>query len=327
MIQTFRNSLHLVPISIRRFLLANSRLIPLKITRILLYLATSPIGKENKWIQKVTEDTWTGVWIAPNLNSLKQAEEMALNNDLVIIYIHGGGFSMGYSTMYMPTFQFIINHLYKEYNVKSSILSLDYSLSPENIWPKACYESVDAYRYLIHKLGISPSKIILVGDSAGGNLAASTLLILRDQRSHDTLKYLPPLPPPAGAALLSPWIDLAPVLSQPKMDTLSPIQLSEFKSNYINDESMIVDPLVSPLHGDFNRICPLFISYGENELLKSSIEKFILNLKKDGCNTTILKGDKESHIWLVYSLMATSKQVYERDCKVLINWISSVVNE
>lgn len=322
-VQCLRDSLHLIPISIRRLMLANSSFLPLKISRVLMYLATAPTEKESKWIQKVAEDTWKGVWIAPNINSLQQAEEMALINDLIILYIHGGGFSMGHSTMFMPMFQLMINQLFKEHSIKSSILSLDYSLSPEHVWPKACYESVDAYRYLIHKLGVSPSKVVLVGDSAGGNLVASTLLILRDQRSHDVLKYLPPLPSPAGAALLSPWVDLAPVYKEPKKDTLSPRQLSEFKCNYLGDETNLVDPLVSPLHGDFHKTCPLFISYGENEILKPSIEGFILNLKRDGCDLTILKGAKESHIWLVYSLMATSKQVYERDCKTFVNWIVS----
>lgn len=242
---------------------------------------------------------------------------------------------MGYSTMYMPTFQFIINSLRKEHNIRSSILSVDYSLSPEHVWPKACNECVDAYRYLVHSLGVSPSKVIMIGDSAGGNLVATTLLTLKDQRNNEVLRDLPPLLSPAGAALISPWVDLTP--NQPsfqaaqQLDSISSNQLTRYTSNYIPNfttldtasrEDMLRNPLISPLHGNFTKTCPLFIAYGDNEILKTSIEAFISNLKKDVSSITIFKGVNSFHIWITDSIMAQSKQVFEEDCKVLVSWIA-----
>ncbi|KAI9273979.1 Alpha/Beta hydrolase protein [Helicostylum pulchrum] len=327
-LQKFRDGLHLIPISIRRFALASSWILPVVLNRLILYVGTSPIGNENQWLQRVKKSTWEGVWIGSNLNSLKQAEKIALNQDVILFYIHGGGFSMGQATMYMQSFQLIIETLHKVYGKKASILSLEYSLSPEQVWPKACYESVDGYRYLIHELGIESSKVVFIGDSAGGNLVASTLLILKEQRSNEQLKELAPLPLPAGAALISPWIDLTPVQATCQSDTLSMNLLSQCLSQYLADQSMIHHPYVSPFYGDFSSLtCPLFISYGEHELLRTSIEQFISNLKESGNNPTVLKGENESHIWLISSIMATSRQVYDKDINALTKWISgNVIN-
>lgn len=318
-----RDGLHFIPISIRRLALSNSWRLPLRTNRFFLNMGTCPIGKENQWVQKVKKDNWEGVWIGPNLNSLNQAEEIAVNQDVILYYIHGGGFVMGHATMYMETFQTIIKTLYKEFGINASILSLEYGLSPEQVWPKACFESVDGYRYLIHDLSIPPSKVIFMGDSAGGNIVASTLLILKDQRNIEELKELPPLPFPAGAALFSPWIDLTPVQTIHQSDTLSSNLLSRCLPYYLQDLSLIQHPHASPFYGAFDSaMCSLFISYGEHELLRNSIESFISKLEANDCHPVVLKGENESHIWFMSSLMSTSKQVYQKDLKALITWIT-----
>lgn len=84
-----RDLLHKVPMAIRRSVMRSSTLVPLWVCRFILNIATSPIGDEWKWIHKVKQDTWKGYWIVPNRNSLKQAEDAALNSDLVVLYAHG----------------------------------------------------------------------------------------------------------------------------------------------------------------------------------------------------------------------------------------------
>lgn len=234
--------------------------------------------------------------------------------------------------MYMETFQLMINHLRNEYNIRASILSLEYSLSPEYAWPKARDEAIDAYRYLIKSLGIPSSKIIFAGDSAGGNLAATMLLTIKSQLNNDQEH----LPLPAGAALLSPWVDLTinqPSFSIYRDDYLSQQVAAKYASYYIPnynilDEesrlSMIRNPLISPLYGNFSDTCPIFIAYGEKELLRTSIESFKFKLEKHGCNVSALKGENALHVWLVLRLVASTKQVYERDCKTFINWMASI---
>lgn len=84
-----RDSLHVIPISVRRSIVKRSTTVPLWLSRLILNFATSPIGDERKWIHKIKQNTWKGVWIVPDLKTLKQAEDTALNNDLVILYTHG----------------------------------------------------------------------------------------------------------------------------------------------------------------------------------------------------------------------------------------------
>ncbi|CAG8855752.1 18127_t:CDS:2, partial [Gigaspora margarita] len=77
-------------------------------------------------------------------------------------------------------------------------------LSPQNQFPAALCDSIAAYLYLINpgpEAGfdpINPKKIVLSGDSSGGNLVFALLLFLRDAG----------LPLPAGSVILSPWTDL-----------------------------------------------------------------------------------------------------------------------
>lgn len=71
-------------------------------------------------------------------------------------------FESGTSTQYMPAFLNMISQLKDNHQLKDvRILSVDYSLSPMAAHPTALNECVSAYRYLVHDLSISPSRIIV----------------------------------------------------------------------------------------------------------------------------------------------------------------------
>lgn len=87
--------------------------------------------------------------------------------------------------------------------------ALEYRLSraapdpPAHAFPAALLDALAGYLYLINVVGCSPSQVVLVGDSAGANLAHALTRYLVDNA--DT----PGLPPPPGnLLLLSPWADL-----------------------------------------------------------------------------------------------------------------------
>lgn len=191
---------------------------------------------------------------------------------------------------------------------------------------------------MVATIGISPSKIIVAGESAGANLACTLLLTLKSQsnREQQEESLLP-----AGAALLSPYVDLtinqASFAINERNDILCSKHIAKYVPYYIpnfynlDDESklsMMRNPLISPLHADFSgTTCPIFLAYGENELLRTSIERFIANLEGAGCNLTTLRGEKAGHVWLAYSVLAASKQIYERDCKQFIDWMASICDK
>ena len=81
-----------------------------------------------------------------------------------ILYFHGGGYAFGSINTHHNIVQYYSSYL------GADIYSLNYSLSPENKYPKALNEAVTAYAWMLDNVS---NEISLCGDSAGGHLAAS----------------------------------------------------------------------------------------------------------------------------------------------------------
>ncbi|OAP62012.1 hypothetical protein AYL99_04215 [Fonsecaea erecta] len=108
----------------------------------------------------------------------------------IMLYIHGGAYFFGSVDVHRYQLQ---RHARK---LKARVFAPRYRLAPQFPFPCGLQDCLAAYFYLlsIH----DPTEIILAGDSAGGGMVVSILCILRDQG----------LPLPAGAVLISPWVDL-----------------------------------------------------------------------------------------------------------------------
>ena len=107
--------------------------------------------------------------------------------DRVLLYLHGGGFIMG-----SPNSHRLLTVAFGE-ATKMRVLSVDYRLAPEHPYPKPLEDCVTAYSWLL-STGIAPKNVVIARASAGGNLALTTLIGLRDDGT----------PLPAGAICLSP---------------------------------------------------------------------------------------------------------------------------
>jgi epsilon-lactone hydrolase len=108
-----------------------------------------------------------------------------------ILYLFGGGFVLGSPATRRKT----AGHL--AVAAKTRVLVPNYRLAPEHPFPAALDDAVRAYEWLLTQ-GAEPSKTVVAGDSAGGGLAVSTVIAVRDCG----------LPMPAGIVALSPWADL-----------------------------------------------------------------------------------------------------------------------
>ncbi|CAO3610961.1 unnamed protein product [Cunninghamella echinulata] len=323
-----------IPFSIRRRIFLQVLNLSLTLTKPMLDFVTTPYGKQIAWIKKKETSLFTAHWIGSDLRSqsIETIEKEAANVDLIIMYIHGGGFTCGNSRMYMPTYMYLINQIKKRFGLTSLILSVDYPLTP---YPNAQTACIEVYRYLLHDLGIAPCKIILAGDSAGGNLVTTTLLSVRDQRTCEQLKSLPPLPLPAGAVTISPWLTLcfdSPTYkSNHGYDILTEKQLIKHLFEFIPDyntlinskekDSFLKQPMLSPLYASFTDLCPMLVAYSDREIFQYDILQFINNLKRDKVDTSVISRKDEVHVWLVEPTIASSLKIWEEDLNKVADWI------
>lgn len=173
--------------------------------------------------------------------------------DRALLYLHGGSFILGLTSLHLE----MVAYLARELGVRA--LLVDYRLAPEHPFPAALADCVSAYRWLLEQ-GIPAQKIMVAGDSAGGNLTLTTLMKLRD--SGDPL--------PAAAACLSPVVDLAGKdnLFQALYDPLLHPRVGSMVRRAYVAHNAPRNPLISPAFGDWQNLPPLLIHAGEDEALR-----------------------------------------------------------
>ncbi|KAF7890756.1 uncharacterized protein EAF01_010565 [Botrytis porri] len=108
----------------------------------------------------------------------------------VMLYVHGGAYFFGSTDEHRYQMQ---RHARK---LKAVVVAPRYRLAPQFPFPCGLNDCLAVYLSLLDDL--QPSSVIFAGDSAGGGMVLSMLVILRDNG----------LPLPAGAILISPWVDL-----------------------------------------------------------------------------------------------------------------------
>jgi acetyl esterase len=103
--------------------------------------------------------------------------EHAKPNLPVLLYFHGGGFTVGSP----ETHEALCKRL--AHLAHCAVVSLDYRLAPEHTFPTAHNDAVDALQWLATNgasLGLDATHMAIGGDSAGGTLTASTAIAARD---------------------------------------------------------------------------------------------------------------------------------------------------
>lgn len=99
----------------------------------------------------------------------------------IILYLHGGGFV----SESLETYNRVCNNLSRQ--TQSIVISVDYRLAPEYKFPTGlmdCYTVVKSLYSGEILTGIDTNKVVLMGDSAGGNFAAALSLMTRDNREY-----------------------------------------------------------------------------------------------------------------------------------------------
>jgi acetyl esterase len=169
----------------------------------------------------------------------------------LVVYFHGGGFVLGSLDSHDRLMRLLA------LDSGAALIGVDYRLAPEHPFPAALDDCVAAVRWIrtqAQHLGVDRQRVVLAGDSAGANLALTSLLDLRDAAEA----------PCQGAALLYGcyWRHLD-TPSHAKFGDgswrLGTDEMRWFWQHYLGDRAS-PDPRGEPIHADLRGLPPLFLT-------------------------------------------------------------------
>lgn len=212
-------------------------------------------------------------------------EPEGCDSSRVIFYLHGGGYVAGNPVMYRN----LVTELCRACGYRA--LTVDYRLAPEHPFPAALEDAQRSYAWLLAQ-GIASDRIVVIGDSAGGGLALSTLVSLRDGNQ----------PLPAAAVLLSPWTDLtlqgkSHVTKAQDDPVITRKFLDQCRQHYLGTKASDTDALVSPLWADLRGMPPLLVLVGTAEALLDDSRALVHKAREAGVSAESIEGEGMVHTW------------------------------
>ncbi|KAK9370144.1 Alpha/Beta hydrolase protein [Lipomyces kononenkoae] len=231
-------------------------------------------------------------------------EFVPADNDVVVIYAHGGAHYLGSAAAH----RFLTGQFAETTQV--SILSLDYRLAPQNPLPAALTDFLVSYLYVLETLNVKPSRVVFAGDSSGGCLVLSALAVIL----HGT-DVAARLPIPAGAVVISPWVDMTrcmpsenskiierfdyipPADFYPKLKASKAWPAENGRYWYYAENNAILHPLVSPITSpSWKGSCPLAIILSEERLRDSGL-LFSKFYRESGNPTYVYYHERLPHVF------------------------------
>ncbi|MEV0386341.1 alpha/beta hydrolase [Nonomuraea sp. NPDC050643] len=175
----------------------------------------------------------------------------------VTVYVHGGGFSFS-----NPPMERIMAHRLSQATGRP-VFAVDYRLAPAHPYPAAIEDVVAVYRSLLRQ-GVPAGRILFGGESAGGTLILSALLVLAAAGD----------PMPAGAMAVSPVTDFA---ADPGTgggrDSIDPSIMGSIGTQYLAGARPDQAPQ-SPIYGDLGGLPPILLPVGGDEVLLGDVRRF-----------------------------------------------------
>jgi monoterpene epsilon-lactone hydrolase len=206
---------------------------------------------------------------------------MRVDSQLVYLDIHGGGLVMGGGELCR------VFGKATAARVGATVWTVDYRMPPDHPYPAALDDCIAAYRALLKIY--QPEKIIVGGGSAGGNLAAATILRARDED----------LPLPSAAFLGTPELDLTESGDSFRANMGLDARLTEslMPANLLYAAGhALTHPYLSPLFGDFSKgFPPTFLTSGTRDLFLSNAVRMHWALRAQGIPAELFIDEAGSH--------------------------------
>ena len=167
-----------------------------------------------------------------------------------VVYFHGGGWTCGDLDTHDSVCRGIATHGY------CAVVAVDYRMGPEHRFPAAVEDALAAVQWLAanaNAFGVDPARLVVAGESAGGNIAAVAAIALRDSALHLAMQVLV-YPVTDQAAETDSLRRFAQGYS------LTRELLRWYQSNYLRDERDRADWRASPLRAkDHSRLAPAYV--------------------------------------------------------------------
>ena len=202
----------------------------------------------------------------------------------VLLYLHGGGFF----ACSPATHRAITTGFARCGGPR--VFAVDYRRAPEWRFPAALEDAAACCDWVLRETGRPVAAI--AGDSAGGTLALSLLLHLRDTGR----------PLPACAALFSPVTDLAAtgasIIENDRRDAMFfGASVARLREVYLPEGVSPRDPLASPLYADPAGLPPLLFHVGSDEVLRDDSTRFAAKARAAGVEVTLRLWPVVPHAW------------------------------
>jgi acetyl esterase/lipase len=203
----------------------------------------------------------------------------------VLLYLHGGGFIACSPETHRP----LVGSLARRLDATAFVPK--YRLAPEHRFPAALDDAVRSYRYLLETRGVHPSRLVVIGDSAGGGLALSLLLAVREQG----------LPMPAAVVTFSPWADLSASGASLDENTdkcamFAGDTIRRAARFYLGDRDPM-DPLLSPVYADLHGFPPMLVHASCDEVLRDDSVRIVQHARDANVPVTFRLWRHVPHVW------------------------------
>lgn len=213
---------------------------------------------------------------------------------IVVMFVHGGAFAILSPRLYMSFCCALTHAIELEIQqkcgrrVQVDAFVANYRKSPENPFPAPPQDVVLMYDYLLTHEKLDPSQIVVAGDSAGGSLALSALIRVRNRAAESEPKQEPRLP--LAALLICPAADMTDEWDEdgggerenPHCIISHKILAAGRKAYHrsAHDESTWHD--ASAVHSDLSGLPPVLIQAGALDLLYPHAERLFEKAQSDG---------------------------------------------
>lgn len=204
----------------------------------------------------------------------------------VLVYFHGGGFVLCDLDSHDSCCRRLAN------GAGAVVVSVDYRLAPESPFPAAVHDAWAATEWVAEHaaaLGADPARLVIAGDSAGGNLAAVVAMLARDRGG----------PAIAFQVLIYPVVDQRRKSSTASKHTqngvLTASHMQWFTEQYLGHEGDRANVLASPILGDFTGLPPAHVVTGALDPLCEEGEDYAGRLRGAGVRATVRRYEAGFH--------------------------------